>query len=83
MERTYENSLQIATAANIVPNIKLSFRALSGDLKSPAIVSPTNVQIEKASRLFRVNTVVISNTEVNMPEFDRSRNWVNMRAMIT
>ncbi len=82
-QRTYETSIHIATAANTVPNNKLSFRELSGDLKKLAIRSPTNVQIKKAIRLLSVKTVVIRMTEAKLLMPVGLKNCVNIKAIMT
>lgn len=82
-KRTYETSIHIATAANTVPNNKLSLRELSGDLKKLAIRSPTNVQIKKAIRLLSVKTVVIRMTEAKLLMPVGLKNCVNINAIMT
>lgn len=67
---TYDRNIQTATAAKIMPNNMLSFRALSGVLKYSAILSPINAQIENAIKLLMVKTVVIKITVTTHPPSD-------------
>ncbi len=79
----YETSIQIATAAKTAPNSRFSLRALSGDRKKLAILSPTKVQTENATRLLKVKTVVIKMTDAKLLQPDGFRNCVNIKAMMT